>query len=669
LDTGTRSLLESGNAEIIARDALAGSYGAFTITPLENIEQDPFLLTEREMRNFLSSTLISAGALSVRNDVLCAEYQDTWFVMLRGGLTKAGASISKKENAVRFLYEQAESCEKQNPGTKIYFSGVPFHSSESSANAQKEISIISGISFLLIIVIFLLVFHSFIPLCVSALAVALSVAAALAGCFLFFREMHIITLIFGTTLIGICIDYSIHYFTHLSSGENTGRQPNRSIGRAITMGFISTEICFIILLFAPFDILKQFAVFSIFGMASSYLSVLYLYPVLLKKNSVRQISVNTAWIPKGIRYFRNLGTLFPHGNTGNRLILLGIILCSVVIITAKKNDLRIRNDIRSLYTMSPVLQENEKTVSAVLDYGSAPWYYIVSGGSEQAVLEQEEKLCAMLENEVAEGGIRSFTAVSLFVPSIAAQKKNYSEASKLTPFAEEQFKALGFPAGAGRSFIQDFDGKKDVYLSLSSDAPPYLKDILSTLWIGEIDGYYYSCVLPVHPVADASRFQIIAGRLDSVYMVNKIAAIGESLNALTKMILRLYLAAYIVIAVIIKIFYSWRDAIKICALPVILGLVTVSILLLLDIPVGFFCVGAFVLVLGLGLDYIFYIIEGGKNKNEATGILAIILSFITTALSFGALVLSNFAPVHIFGLVMFSGLITAFFSAFLLRKL
>ena len=39
---------------------------------------------------------------------------------------------------------------------------------------------------------------------------------------------------------------------------------------------------------------------------------------------------------------------------------------------------------------------------------------------------------------------------------------------------------------------------------------------------------------------------------------------------------------------------------------------------------------------------------------------AIVLSFLTTALSFGTLAMSTFMPVHLLGLSIFSGLATAF---------
>ena len=70
------------------------------------------------------------------------------------------------------------------------------------------------------------------------------------------------------------------------------------------------------------------------------------------------------------------------------------------------------------------------------------------------------------------------------------------------------------------------------------------------------------------------------------------------------------------------------------------------------------------MVFGLGLDYIIYTVESG---GDAVNSLAVLLSFATTALSFGAIALSSFMPVHIFGTVVFFGLVAAWAAARVLR--
>ena len=83
------------------------------------------------------------------------------------------------------------------------------------------------------------------------------------------------------------------------------------------------------------------------------------------------------------------------------------------------------------------------------------------------------------------------------------------------------------------------------------------------------------------------------------------------------------------------------------------------------INLEFFSVTGLILVFGLGLDYIIYMMENEKNKGKNTNTLepfATLLSFVTTIVSFGALALSSFQPVHLMGLSIFLGLASAYIS-------
>jgi predicted exporter len=86
------------------------------------------------------------------------------------------------------------------------------------------------------------------------------------------------------------------------------------------------------------------------------------------------------------------------------------------------------------------------------------------------------------------------------------------------------------------------------------------------------------------------------------------------------------------------------------------------------VSIGFFSVAALILVFGLSLDYIFFL-TGRKNKeNKKLAVIGVILSFLTTLLSFGALALSSFMPVHLFGLTVCAGLSAVFISALVLQS-
>ena len=655
----TRHLLETGGAENIAEDALASAYGAFTFFPLDNLDKDPFLLSERRMEAFLSSSLLAGGKLDLKDDVLSVYIDGVWYVLLRMTLAPQAVSISGEKNIITEIYNAAETVKQSAPELEFYFSGVPFHSYESSTNAQREISIISTLSMLIILFLLLYIFKTPKPVLFSICAITVSLGMAISASLLVFREIHIITFVFGTTLIGTCVDYSVHFFSHWKGNTvlKDGYAIRSHISKSLVMSFISTEICFFVFLFAPFLILKQFAVFSMTGLLSSFLTSYLVYPRLkLPLEEKRQFDIFNNKIFLKLRGY-SLAPVFRNAI----IVVIAVFALAVTVLSPQR--IKIENDIRSFYSMSDSLLESEKISAMVFDRGASFWYYIVSGSTPEETLQNEERLALRLEEEIQLGNLGSFLGTSVFVPSLQTQRQTYSAMKALLPLAEAQYEFLGFPSEYAEVYYGEFAAGKNYCLPENAPA----NTGVSNMWIGNVDGTYYSCILPFHS-ADESIFRSIAVEFDFVHFINKAEDIGRDLNTITRTVLFLFLTAFLIISVIVFFTYSRRDSIKIYAVPVFLVLCVIAVLTLNKISLGFFPAAGLLLVFGLGLDYIFYLTGKGKKKGSGKyTTLATTLSFLTTILSFGALVFSSFMPVHMFGLTVTAGLGAAFISAMLLQ--
>jgi predicted exporter len=490
------------------------------------------------------------------------------------------------------------------------------------------------------------------------LAAVVSLGIATAAALLVFREIHIITFVFGTTLIGTCVDYSAHFFVHWKGNPllKNGAEIRSSISKSVIMSFISTEICFCVFLFAPFPILKQFAVFSMAGLLSSFLTCFCFYPKLkIPQDNKRRFALFEE------KFFLRLKNL-PLPRMVQPAFAATLLLIAILLLIFNFSSVKIENNLSSLYTMSSSLLESEKRAALVLDYGSTGWYFIVTGATPEETLENEETLVKRLEEEILRGNLGSFLGTSVFVPSIKTQKETYNAMKALLPLAAIQFENLGFPPEYATEYERKFAVAATQYC-LPKDAPSLAG--ISRLWIGEKGGNCYSCVLPLNP-KDETVFRAIAEELEPVYFVNKAKDIGRDLDTLTRTMLLFFLAAYLVISVVVFTVYPKRDSVKICAIPLLLVLSILTVLAVSKIPLGFFSVAALVLVFGLGLDYIFYMIGKKHGEEKPLTSLAVVLSLLTTLLSFGALVLSSFTPTHIFGLTVSAGLGAAFIFTMIL---
>jgi predicted exporter len=170
----------------------------------------------------------------------------------------------------------------------------------------------------------------------------------------------------------------------------------------------------------------------------------------------------------------------------------------------------------------------------------------------------------------------------------------------------------------------------------------------------------------------------LAAEYDWVSLSDKTADISAALDSLTLTILKLLAAAYGIIVLGVLVYYrQGKKTLKVAAIPLFALLVSMAVHILLRIPLSFFSVSGFILVLGLGLDYMFYLAEdkprtdgqspAGELSSPAQTRPAVILSYVTTAISFGALLFSSFVPVRLLALGVFPGLSAAFICAFLLE--
>ncbi len=643
LDDETITLLKtSSGAQTIAENALASVYSGFSIGSLENIESDPFMLDERNLSNYIKTVSNTGTAMFIKDGVLASQFDDRWYVMIRGELTSKGAQLASKKNAVPLIYEKCLPLEKD--GVQMTFYGTPYHSYKSSSSATKEISIISAVSLMAVTVIVYVVFRSAFPIVASIFSILLSLGTAFCATHLAFGQINLISLIFGTSLIGSSIDYSLHYFMNWKSAKefDSTEKIRRHIFNGLLLSLVSTEICFIMLVFAPFELLKQMAIFSSVGILSSFLTVSGFFTMFsLPSEEKRKIAL-----------LEKLDIKIPHRKIVAVVVPVLIFVSACLILLFNKDKLKIQNNIANLYKMEGRLKEDTLLAYQVLAYNPSGWL-VIEGNTAEEVLQIEEEVSKKLTD--------NFVSTSRFIPSIKKQKEAIESAKKLLPLLDEQLFYLGFDADSATLFTEGISKAESSFLTPESEIPKSIASLINTLWIGNVDGKFYSVILP-SKISDEEFYKSIANSSEHIFYENKVKDVSLGLDRLTEQILLMFAIAFVIIAIIMKKFYSLRDTLKILSIPILCVMTIFSVFVVFGLKIEFFCITGLILVFGLGLDYIIYKTENKNNKIES---FAIALSFITTAISFGSLALSSFVPVHVMGLSIFSGLVTAFVCAML----
>jgi len=690
LDEKTADLIldpSGSGAEDFAMEALSKAYGGFTMLPLDNLDSDPFLLTEYNLQHYLSAVQNAGTAMSVKDGVLASKFEGKWYVMIRLILSRRGAKLASKNNAITEIYSVCDTVGRDDENTSFVFSGTPFHSHESSNSASREISIIATVSLLVVIILLIFIFRSPKPLFYSVASILISIGIAFLATMAVFHKMHVITLVFGTSLIGSCIDYSLHFFTHWAGNTElkSSFEIRNHIFSGLLMAIISTGICFAILLFAPFTILKQMSLFCLSGLISSFLTTIAIYPYIklpAKRGNIRFVSGFSKVIAK-----------MEQKWVGRTVITLLFVFALLSISIFHKN-VKIKNNLLTLYDMKGQLLQDEITASQVIQYTPGGWY-IVSGRTEDEALENEENLRRKFEaamtgaagaGDVGEGagvaGAASvagglpvgYVSTSQFVPSQRAQEKSRAAYSRLLELAEMQLLSLGFEeseaAECAARMRSEFAASAGDFVAFGAgNVSEFIQSAISNAWLGKVGGTYYTVLLPTK-VTDYSLYRQLASEDENVFFISKSQDISADLDQLTRMVLKFFLVAYVLMFIMLRFFYTWKQSLKIISVPLLIILVVVATFAIAKINLEFFSITGLILVFGLGLDYIIYMMENekkaGKELSDEKTLepFATMVSFVTTIISFGALALSSFKPVHLIGLSIFIGLATAYVSSF-----
>ena len=675
-----REILKNGDFEALKKRALQKIYGSFSMADLNRLDEDPFLLGDAAFENYVQHSPMAMSRFSIREGVLYAIDSGVIYVMWNAVLSENVSSMATDGHIIARLNHVLDSLKFAQPGLLAAKSGVPFHSFESSDRAKSEIAWISCVSIVLILLLLLYVFRSTIPIVATLSTIAVAIFTALAFTWFVFGNVHVFTLVFGTSIIGVSIDYAVHFFVHKKAGV---RNVRARIIKGLLLGFLTTELSYIALTFAEFSLLRQMAVFSMAGLLSAFLTITLLFHAVFENagESARNSGFDSDNLKNVAKLESiNLPTQFPKAilDVYAKLPKWGIRLMFALFILALLPGLKLLNvhtDIGNFYTMNDEIKASEALTSKLNNLGVSPTYFIVEGKVEYEVSENEEQLTERLANAENDGLLKSYLALSNIIPSEENQEKSYrgflkmiygntgllkiyleKPGANVTSKANEYFTEIGVENDS--AIIASFEKASHfVWMGDLPNLPQSLNSLLRTLWIGQVGDKYYSAVIPLH-VSDKFDAQKIAEGLPGVHVVNKMQNINHALTRISHVSLALVGVAYAVVFLILVIVYKFNDAVRIIRAPVLASLFASSMFGYMNIDFNFFAIVGVILTLGIGIDYALFFKEGGRQNLTTT--LAIMLSAITTLISFGSLAFSAFVPISTFGFAVLLGISCCF---------
>ncbi len=533
-------------------------------------------------------------------------------------------------------------------GVSITRSGIAFHAAETSAKAQRDMTLVATGSLIGIVGLFFIAFRSLSPLLLSLISIAFGCLSAAILTHAFFGYLHIFTLVFGASLIGITVDYSLHFFVHFYEAKDSRSALNtlNQILPDIATGLATSVAGFSCLLFSTLTNLKQIALFSMIGLMSAWLIVVVLYPRIRKNNNTpRSYQSINLWASAPSRVFQRL-----KNKTTIYLSLVTAILL-IVFLTFKTQW---SSDVRMLNASPEALLKEEAKTRELLSLTAANQFILITGNTSEATLKHEESLTSTLNDLVDSGAIGSYAALSSHIPSAHQQENNYNTIKKRlfsSKAIDNHMQDLGFSEKAQQDYHNFFTAQRDQRLSIDEwllQAPSGL----SMQWLGKMDEQY-STIITLHDVNNPDGIANAIAPYSFAQFVDTVENLSRNLAAQRQQASYFLILAYGAIALILLLRYRHIARLKMLAVPILSSLLTLAALSVCGVAINIFHVFGLFLILGLGMDYSIFIADA-KANNIASPV-AIFLSAITSALSFGLLTFSSIPMIQAFGATILLG--------------
>lgn len=197
----------------------------------------------------------------------------------------AGDLIPQAVNRIRTLLAQTEA---EVPGLNVGLTGEPVLDYDEMRQSEKDSTRASVVSLTLCALIFIYAYHGTgRPLkAVACLIVGLGYSMGFTT--LVIGHLNILTITFAPILIGLAIDFGVHFISRFEEEVRCGRTPEQAVetamvytGQGIVTGALTTATAFLAMGFTDFKGIQEMGIISGGGLMLCLIPMMTMLPALL----------------------------------------------------------------------------------------------------------------------------------------------------------------------------------------------------------------------------------------------------------------------------------------------------------------------------------------------------------------------------------------------------
>ncbi len=286
---------------------------------------------------------------------------------------------------------------------------------------RKDSVLTTTIAVILIGLLIGLYFKNILPVIFIFLPVIFGMTFSLAMLFIFKGVVSAIAVGAGAVVLGIAINYSMHFFTHYKHTRSI-KSVLADLTLPMLIGCTTTVGAFFSLSFVKSEALHDFGQFAALCLIGAILFSIVVLPHLLKV-AFKEIDPNEM---KSEEHETFLDKLVGYRFDKNKIIVF-LSLALSIFFSFYASKVGFESDMNKMSYMDEETRMAEKHLDEVTNFAARSVFIFASGDNLEQALQRNESISQKLDSLKQNGTIKKFSSVSAIFPSQKLQNERHQQ--------------------------------------------------------------------------------------------------------------------------------------------------------------------------------------------------------------------------------------------------
>jgi 1-acyl-sn-glycerol-3-phosphate acyltransferase len=467
----------------------------------------------------------------------------------------------------------------------------------------------------------------------------------------------------GSIILGIAVNYSLHFFNHYKHCRNI-KQTIADLIVPMTLGSFTTVASFFALTFLQSHILNDFGLFaslSLLGAAAFTLIYLPHFAPSFDSNQYENIVER--------KIVSSSNSAFKY-----QWVVVLIIVALTFYFLKHASNVSFESDMASLNFMNPELKESEKEIAWMQNDTSKTVFIASIGKSKQDALQNNELLTAVLQKAEQKGDVKKFGSLTTFLPSQKMQQERIERWNKYWTNQKKKELIANLVAEGTKlkfnpsAFTNISATLNKEYHNVPLDDEQLLQTTLGAEYFLETPSL--KAIVNAVTVDKLQRAKLYAElhKLPNVVVLDKQVVTNQFIQIIYSDFNAILTYTFLIVFFALFFSYGRLELTIVTFLPMLISWIWIlGIMSLLGLHFNIINIIISTFIFGLGDDFSIFITDGLTQKFKsgkpvlASHKVAIFLCTVTTLLGLGALIFAKHPALRSIALISIIGIFCVVF--------